>query len=155
MKTITVGFSHSTNLFSKLIMLVTRSQISHAYIRLSEDKVYEASGLSVNEQVYEYFLTYETVVKEIQVELTDEQFAKGEAFRLASLGKPYSVGEVFGFAWILLMKSLGRKVANPFKGGTTSYVCSELVMNYIGMDDSAENMTPEDVYKLLMSNQPA
>ena len=153
MKTIIIGFSHSNNLFSKLIMAVTRSNISHAYIRLNETDVFQASGLSVNEQVYEYFLTYETVVKEFQIQISDEQFAAGEAFRLASLGKPYSMKEVFGFGWVMFMRMFGKKVANPGKDGDHAYVCSKLVCIYAGIPDVGENLTPDDLYNILQSNQ--
>lgn len=150
MKTVTIGFSHSNNLFSKLIMAVTRSNISHTYIRLTPDTVYQASGLSVNEQVYEYLLTYETVIKEFQVSVTDEQFAAGEAFRIASLGKPYSMKEVLGFGWVMFMKTFfNKKVANPGKDGDHAYVCSKIVCLYAGMPDTDENLTPEDIYSLL------
>jgi len=149
MKTVTVGFSHSTNAFSRLIMWMTNSTISHTYIRLSDTIVYQASGLSVNETTYEDFLSYETVVKEMQVSISDEQFVKGEAFRLASLGKPYSLKEILGFALVLLMKRFGKKVANPLKDGDHAYVCVKLVATYIGADDSGENMSPEDLYEKL------
>jgi hypothetical protein len=149
MKTITVGFSHSNNLFSKLIMWVTRSKISHTYVRLDADTVYQASGVSVNEQTYEYFKTYEAVIKEVQIQISDEQFAAGEKFRIESLGKPYSMQEIFGFAWVLFMKSLRKKVANPFKDGDHAYVCSKLVCVYAGIADAGENITPEDLAELL------
>jgi hypothetical protein len=156
MKTITIGFSHSNNLFSKIIMAVTRSSISHTYIRLNATDVFQASGLYVNEMVYEYFLTLETVVKEVQIQVTDEQFAAGEAFRLACLGKPYSMKEVFGFGWVMLMRSLfNKKVSNPGKDGDSAYVCSKLVCLYAGIPDAGENLTPDDLYLMLGSNQTA
>lgn len=149
MKTITIGFSHSTNLFSKLIMWATNSKISHTYIRLDQNTVYQASGLSVNEMTYEYFLTFETVIREKQVQITDEQFAAGEEFRIASLGKPYSMREIFGFAWVLLMKGFGKKVSNPLRDGDNAYVCVSLVCKYAGIDDSGENLTPEDLAEIV------
>jgi len=154
MKTITIGFSHSNNLFSKLIMWATKSNISHTYIRLDTTIVYQASGLSVNETTYEDFLSYETVIQEIPVEVSDEQFALGEQFRLQSLGKPYSVKEVIGFAWVLFMKIFGRKVSNPLKDGNSAYVCSKLVCDYAGINDAGENLDPDDVYNLV-SKKPS
>ena len=151
MNKIIVGFSHSTNIFSRLIMWATKSKISHTYIILPNSIVYQASGLKVNEVSYEYFLTYETVIKEIEIELTDEQFAKGEQFRIKSLGKPYSIREILGFSWILFMKSLGKKVTNPFKDGDKAYVCVKLVADYIDVNDLDENLTPDDLYQLLMN----
>lgn len=153
MKTITVGFSHSNNLFSKLIMWATKSNISHTYIKLGDGIIYQASGLSVNEQTDEDFLTYETVIEEMQVQVSDDQFAAGEKFRVASLGKPYSIKEVLGFVWVMFMKCFGKEVANPLKDGGSAYVCSKLVCNYIGIDDSLENLTPEDVHDILVCNK--
>ena len=134
-------------------MAVTHSNISHTYVRLDGATVFQASGLTVNEQVYEYFITYETVVKEFQMQITDEQFAAGEVFRIASLGKPYSMKEVFGFGWVMLMKTLGKKVANPGRDGNHAYVCSKLMCDYAGIDDKDENLTPDDLYEILANNK--
>jgi hypothetical protein len=142
---VTVGFSHANNLFSKLIMWLTNSAISHCYVRLPNDIVFQASGLTVNEQAYEYFITYETVLREVQVELTDEQFAAAEKFRLESLGKPYSMAELIGFIPILLLRKVGIKLKNPLSDGSKAYVCVKLVAQYIGVNDKAENMYPQDL----------
>jgi hypothetical protein len=131
-------------------MWATRSRVSHTYIRLDDKTVYQASGLTVNETTYECFLALETVIKEIGVEVSDEQFVKSEQFRLSTLGKPYSFCEIVGFVWVLFMKALGKKVVNPFCDGSRGYVCVKVVMDYLGMDDSGENIDPDDLYKTLV-----
>ena len=149
MKTVIAGFSHSNNIFSKLIMWMTNSNISHAYVRI-DDIVFQASGLYVNEEAYEYFLTFETVVKEIPVQLTDEQFEQSEILRKQSFGKPYSISEVIGFIWIIFVKKVFNKdVANPFRDGNKAYVCCKLVADYCHIDDVKENMTPVDLFNIL------
>lgn len=153
MKTVTIGFSHADSWFSRLIMRATRSKISHTYIRRSDNLVYQASGLRVNEESYDTFLSYETVVKEIEIDITDEQFERGEKFRKESLGLPYSMREICGFSWVLFMRSMGKKVPNPFKDGDRAYVCVSLVAEYIGLDDSSENITPDDLYQILVNKQ--
>ena len=149
MKTIIVGFSHSDNIFSKLIMWITKSNISHAYIRL-DNIVFQASGLRVFEESYESFLTYETIIKEIPITMTDEQFGKAEAFRKSALGKPYSIQEVFGFVCVMFMKNIFNiTISNPFKDDDSKFVCSELAAKYLGIDDSKENITPCGLLKIL------
>lgn len=152
MKTITIGFSHANNLFSKIIMWITKSNISHTYIKLDNGDIFQASGLMVNEMTSECFLSIETVIKEFQIQLTDEQYAWSEAFRISSLGKPYSIWEILGFGWVLLMRRFGRNVSNPFKDGTKAYVCVKLVADYAWLSDSGENLTPIDLYNLLNSS---
>jgi hypothetical protein len=154
MKTVTIGFSHANSAFSRLIMWATRSKVSHTYVRCPSNLVYQASGLRVNEESYDTFLSYETVIKEIDIEITDEQFERGEKFRKQSLGKPYSLREILGFSWVLLMRGIGIKVPNPFKDGDQAYVCVSLVCEYLGLDDSGENITPDDLYQLLVNNKP-
>jgi hypothetical protein len=148
MKTITVGFSKTNALLSRLIMWATKSNVSHTYIR-DGNIIFQASGLKVNEMTLRYFLTFETIVKELEIEVTDEQYQKGEEFRLATLGKPYSVQELLGFVWVLFMKAQGKKVANPLKDGRGAYICSKLVMAYLGMDVSEENVDPDELMNLL------
>ena len=149
MRTVIAGFSHSTNIFSKLIMRITNSNISHAYIRL-DNIVFQASGLFVNEHSWEYFLTYEVIIKEIPISMTDEQFEKAEAFRKSALGKPYSIREVFGFVWVMFMKNILKiTVSNPFKDNDKGFVCSELAAKYLGIEDSAENITPNELLEIL------
>jgi hypothetical protein len=129
-------------------MGLTNSNISHAYVRLGE-KVFQASGLRVNEEFYEDFLTYETVIKEVPFQMTDEQFLKAEEFRIAQLGKPYSIGEVFGFLWVLVMRRFGLNVANPLRDGNKAYVCSKLVACYLGIDDASESLSPVDLLAIV------
>ena len=149
MRTVVAGFSHSTNIFSKLIMRITNSNISHAYIRL-DNIVFQASGLFVNEHSWEYFLTYEVIIKEIPVIMTDEQFEKAEAFRKSALGKPYSIREVIGFVWVMFMKNIfNTKVSNPFKDDEKGFVCSELAARYLGIENEEENITPCGLLEIL------
>jgi hypothetical protein len=149
MKTIILGFSQSSTIFSSIIKWATNSQVNHAYVRLDGNIVCQASGLFVNEQTYESFLSIEVPIKEFSLQITDEQFAAAEKFRLDSLGKPYSVREILGFGWVLLMRRFGKKVANPFKDGDHAYVCSKFAALYAGIPDSDENLTPEDLMEIL------
>lgn len=150
MKTITVGFSkHPGSLFSKLIMFVTKSTISHTYIKLSvpeynEFVVFQASGLTVNYTNYSVFTKKAVVIEEYEIEVDDFTFAMGEKLRVTEVGKPYSMKEIFGLLWVLFMRNLGRKITNPFRDGSNSYICVELAMICAGLSKDSENVTTED-----------
>ncbi len=132
-------------------MWATRSKISHTYIR-SGNIVNQASGLEVNQVGYDYFLTYSDVVDELEIQITDEQYEAGQEFLRKSLGKPYSMLQLFGFGWVMINRSFGRKVHNPASNGDHSYICVELVARYLGIPD-AEDLTPEDLYEMLTLSQ--
>lgn len=149
MKKVIVGFSTHPGAFSKLIRFITNSKVSHTYIRIpvleyNEDMVFQASGLSVNYTNYKVFQTKCKVIEEYEITVDDETHALGEMMRVMEAGKPYSVKELIGLLWVLMMRGFGYKVQNPFRDGSTSYICVELVMICVGLRHDSENITQED-----------
>jgi hypothetical protein len=88
------------------------------------------------------------VVAEVEVELTDEQWAEAEKVRVYECGKTYSYSQLIGYAWVLLGRGLGKKWSNPLADGKHGYVCVELVCRCLGIGD-AESMTPQDLLEHL------
>jgi hypothetical protein len=153
MAKIIVGFSTSTHLLSKFIRFMTNAPFSHAYIRVPVPEfntsiVFQASGLSVNYTNYEYFLTSNTVVEEMEIEVSDEQAKIAESLRVTECGKPYSLKELFGFSWIMFLRIFHKKVGNPFYDGNSGYICVELISKSLGIQDKS-TLTPIDLYNIL------
>jgi len=153
MRTITVGFSQSYKIGSKLIRLCTKSKISHCYLRIDYPKyvttvVYHASGISVNFENYTHFLTHSNVVDEITIQVSEDDFETGVKFQLQEVGKPYAIRQLLGYSFVLIGKIFNMKIKNPLANGTKSYVCSELVMKFLNMEES-ENLTPDELYQII------
>jgi hypothetical protein len=150
MKKIIVGFSHHPgSIFSWLIRTATKSEVSHAYIRIpveeyKQDVIFQASGLTVNYCNGEVFLKKNGVVEEYVIEISNEQAIENERSRITECGKPYSMNQIYGCLWVLAMRQIGKRVPNPFSDGMHSYVCVEITADQVGIADG-ESMTPEDM----------
>ena len=149
MKKVIVGFSSHPSLFSRAIKFVTNSKVSHVYIRIpipeyNENMVFQASGLAVNYCNYNLFIKSNTVHEEYEIEIDDETAALGEMMRIIEAGKPYSMKEILGLAWVLAMRGLGVRISNPFRDGSQSFICVELAMLSLGQGKDSENTTPEE-----------
>jgi len=155
---VTIGFSRSKKIMSKLIRWFTTSGVSHVYIKRSTPHVdpnfivYQASGLLVNVENYDHFLTHAEPIKEFEMVLSDDKYAEAEAFLLRELGKPYSILQLLGMLWVILCRRFGARVKNPFRDGDHSYICVELVAKLLGIQ-GAEEMTPQDLLELLEAHQ--
>lgn len=152
MKTVIVGFSSHPGIFSTLIKFFTNSRVSHTYIKLpipeyNEFMVFQASGLSVNYTNYEVFRKKSKVIEEYMVEVSDDEAKLGELLRIMESGKPYGIKEIWGLLWVLANRGMGRKVNNPFRDGSSSYICVELAMVSVGLPHDSENITQEDFRK--------
>lgn len=149
MKTVIVGFSSHPGLFSSAIKFVTNSEVSHTYIRIpvpeyNDSMIFQASGLTVNYTNFNVFKEKSTVIEEYEIEVSEDIFAFGEMLRVMEAGKPYGMKEIFGLLWVLAMRGFGVKVKNPFRDGSSSYICVELVMMCVGLEADSENITQED-----------
>lgn len=156
MKTLIIGFSYHVgfNPFSTLIRIVTagvnwKKVVSHVYLRIpvpeyNQNVIFQASGLQVNYENYSQFLSHSRVVEEYSIEISDEQAQAIERFRVTEVGKPYSVKEVVGYGWILLMRKFGFDVKNPWYQGNSAYVCENIIADILDLDEEA-TMTPEDL----------
>ena len=156
MKTIRVGFSRHGGAFSFIIMKATASDISHTYIRLptdcGEDLIFQAAGLAVNYCNQKTFEAKSTVVEEYDIDISDEQWDLARKLMVTEVGKPYSLEQIFGFVLIIAAHAMGKHILNPFSNNKKSYVCVELVMDFIGLDRNAESWSPEDLRRWCEKN---
>lgn len=148
MKSLRVGFSRHSGLFSYTIMRATNSDVSHTYLRIpteyNEDVIFQASGFKVNYCNGTVFARNNTIVEEYDVEVSDEQWAIAEKFRVTEVGKPYSMKQILGFAVIIGMHAMGKYTINPLGDDSDTYICTEVVARCIGLDKS-ESWSPEDL----------
>ena len=159
-----IGFSTSSHLFSKLIRILTKSKASHAYFRFgidNEEVVCHANGTGVNFDYYKTFIKKNSVVKEYELLLTQENEKKVIAYVISQLDKPYDKLAVVGFAWVLINKAFGRKIKNPIRN-KSAYFCSELtlealkIVNFKGLDSlDRETTTPEDLMEFMDKSSEA
>ena len=133
------------------ICWVTKSHVSHCFIVLPVDNtklIYQASGLSVNYENIDTFLSIENPIELYEFSLTEEQANKNKLFRITTVGKPYSWQELIGYLWVLLARKFGKKVRNPLSGGSTSYVCVDIAAAHLPIDPELlgdGSWTPEDL----------
>lgn len=144
-----IGFSTSSAILARLIRFVTRSGVSHVYVRIpvpnhAQNLIFQASGLAVNLEAEIFFLEKARVVKEFPMILTPEKSAKLESMVLNRLGAPYSCKALVGMLCVLACRTFGKKIKNPFRDGDHSYVCVELAANLLDIE-GAEEMTPQDL----------
>jgi len=93
-----------------------------------------------------------TVIEEINIEVSDEQYKQAEMFRVFQCGKPYGILEILGFCWVILGRKFNKHWPNPFNDGIDSYVCSSVVCRQIGLLDDA-TITPADLYEILKKSE--
>lgn len=156
MRKLKIGFSSNKKLSSLIIRKLTGSSVSHCYVRIPVPEmgtsvVFHAQGFNLHYIQYDYFLSHgNKVVEEVDIELTEEEWAKAEMFRVYECGKKYSYSQLMGYGWVLLGKALGRKWSNPFADGSHGYVCVEVVCQMLGISDG-ESMTPQELLEHLTS----
>lgn len=154
MKSVYVGFSTNQKPLARLIRWATRSSVSHVYFRVptysitGRSWIFQASGFAVNLEGDQHFSGHANVVREFEVDLTEEQFTELELYMLDSVAKPYSVAQLAGMCWVLLGRTFGAKFKNPFADGSHSYVCVELIARILRIPGS-EDLTPEDLLDFL------
>jgi len=140
-----IGFSApkgNFKIFASLIKWVEARPYDHTYIRLPEPMdneyvIFQASKQMVNIFNKDIFSTSNTVFKEYEIEVTDEQYIVLWQFVRANLGIPYSLKEDFG---ILLMKVFHLK-NQPFNEGMSAQFCSKLaaiVCKMLGIEVPAD-----------------
>lgn len=164
MKRIYVGFSRPNKWkpFSWLIQTAYGINYDHVYVRFHEDTydrdiIYQASSTMVNFMSTSVFNANNVVVAEVPLDISDDNYLKMVQFCIDNAGVPYGIKEIFGLAYVRVCYWLGKTVKNPFIDNGSTYVCSELVSTIIldfaniKLDKDPEDMTPLDVYNLIMS----
>lgn len=130
MKKLRIAFSKARSklaILSYLIRLVEKVKFSHALLRwhsetLKQDLVYQAShGMSHFLSGTRFDIGAETIA-EYEIELTEEQHIKVMQKCVELAGIKYGYFQLAGMAFERLT---GLK--HPFRDGSKTYVCSELV----------------------------
>lgn len=166
MATIKVGFSRPRKWwkpFSLLIRLFTWAPYSHTYIRFYSSKydrwlVYQASNLIVNFVGPKAWEEEAFVVREFDLEVSDETVTKVVSYAIDNAGQPYDLMSVFGIATVKIASLFGRRIANPLGNGR-GFFCSELVgeilVEIVGekIREDLAIITPRDIYEYLESMQ--
>lgn len=164
MNIIYVGFSKpkSWKIFAQLIMFGYGIPYDHVYIRyfskeMNNWMIFQASKTNVNMMSQATLEQDNFIVKEFEVQLTNENMAAMQEFASSSLGRPYGIKECFGLAWVRVCALFGKVVSNPFKFTGSTYVCSELAgyvcEQFAGMDVDIDpaNINPKEMYDYLSS----
>lgn len=162
MNTIYVGFSKpkTWKVFAQLIMFGYGIPYDHVYIRVFSKEmnrwmIFQASKTLVNMMTQDTLEADNIIVKEFQVQLSDDELAAMLQFAADSLGKPYGIKECIGLAWVRICATFGKVVNNPFKFTGSTYVCSELAGyvcdKFAGMDIDVDpaNINPKEMYNYL------
>jgi hypothetical protein len=163
MRLVKVGFSRPRawfKPFSWAIRLVDWTPYSHVYVSFysaTYDRrlVYQASSVMVNFFGPEAWAEEAVVVREFDLEISDEAYRRFMQFAIDNAGLPYDLASVFGLAWVKLMAVFGKKVGNPLGNRKGAFFCSKLVASI--MEDAfgddlpgfPEDMTPRDIYEYL------
>jgi hypothetical protein len=160
MQKIKIGFSKPNKtkkfpIYSWLIRLAQGwSDFSHVYteIEIKEGAaIFQASGISVNQESKKKFLTHAEIVVDFEFEISEESFEKLKQFFFDRLGLPYSIKQVFG----MLLFHLGIKT-KIFMDRDLAYVCSELVAEsmekFVGFKFSKplDLIEPIDIYNKII-----
>jgi hypothetical protein len=162
MKNIIVGFScpKKWKPFAWAIMKTLNTSYDHVYMKFhsatySRDIIYQASSVMVNFMGPDVFDSNNNIVKEFSLSISDDNYIKLMQFCIDNAGKPYSIKEILGIFLVIIAKRLGKTISNPFKEGTSQFVCSTLgsyiIEDFanIALPEDYETMSPKDLYILL------
>ena len=144
---VTVGFSTSSGLVSRLVRWVTRSKASHSWICLEVyglSVIVHASLGGVRMLPRDRFEHGNTIVGEYRVK---PDVSEGVNHTLSFLGEKYDYLGLFGFLKVELWKRwFHKKVRNPW-ASAKSLVCSELIVHlaHAGKIPEWEGFDPESV----------
>lgn len=164
MDKITVGFSRpkTFKLFAWVIMKTYNIPYDHVYVKFhsesyDRDIIYQASNLMVNFMSPVVFESANVIVDEFEIDILEENKLKMIQFAIDNAGKPYGFMEAVGLGLVRLCELFGKKIKNPFGGGTQNYVCSVIagyiLEQYAGaqIPGDFENVSPPIMYNYLMS----
>lgn len=154
-----IGLSGPTSKFAPFawaIKAVEKRPYDHVYVRFQEPMnnqwmIFQASKAMVNMFSVPWFLHSNEIIKEYEIECTEDQHRELWQFAMNNLGVPYSVKQIIG---IFLRKLFHVKQAFP--DGAAAEVCAELVARaciMLGMNpaEDPDVITPSDIDEFLGS----
>lgn len=163
MRTIIIGFSKSKKFLpvaSLAIRAYQNTPFSHVYIRLPwkgrlpSDKILHASeGLIQNMSGTQFDKKHE-VVKEFELQVSDEVHKKLVHQMHELAGDNYSIMQNIGIIIVDIARFFKIRMTNPFKSG---WNCSEFVMEIIDelfpnhfKDLHPNTVTPKEIYQIML-----
>lgn len=161
---IRIGFStNKTNPLSSFIRWVTKSQYSHCFLIVEDaffgvDMALEADQYGFRLVPLEQFAKQHDIMLVVSpVAPIDEGVKKAATW----LGESYDFTGLFGMAFVLLGRWLGRKWRNPLRAAHAMF-CSEAIVyvlraaNYPGAADlTPSDTSPEDLAEFLARSSPS
>jgi len=157
MKLVTVGFSHSTKAFAPFSWgLKAWDQVpySHVYFKFHSDKydvdlIYQASSTMLNYMSEDIFLGFNAVVKEIQIEVTDEQYYKLMKKCMECAGLKYGTLQIVGILISDVTKIDRNIFSDPEKYHCSEWVAEQLEQLGYNFNKPLDLVKPIDIYKVL------
>lgn len=165
MEKIIVGFSKPKKWkpFAWIIMKFYDIPYDHVYIKFWSSKfqrnvIYQASQLMVNFMGEKFFESENDVIKEFELDITDEDRTSMIQFAMDEAGKPYGMLNALGLAIVGIFDRLGKKIKNPLGDGEKTYICCELVADILDRYTSVKNIdsdtvNPKELYNILLNLQ--
>lgn len=158
MKTVIIGCSKNNLIGSKLIRWWIGTEYSHVYAvwNLSQqdrDILYQASHGDVNLISYDNFKRKNVVVKEFELQFSDEQFRKFSTKCIDLAGQPYSKLQLLQIFLSDISKS--RLSFRDQRGYICSELMAEMLEDFFGakFDKPRHLITPRDIVEYLSSQQ--
>lgn len=156
---INVGFSKTNSIFSKLIMVFMKSDISHCYIRIEDSVlgvpvVIHSDFIGVVIEHADIFDKKNIAIEEY--EINSEHLDDSIKSNLRFLGQGYDWMALFGWAWTIIFKRwVKRKIKNitvdPIKLICVDFVLH--VLNEAGLTTIPYGfLTPKDLRMWMMEN---
>jgi len=155
MANITIGFSTSNAIVSKVIRWFTKSKASHAYIAFDDRDlgrriVMEASLYGYKLVQHEHWSKKNKVVKEFTCK---KRLTESLKYMAGELGKDYDFWSAFGLA---ARRWVGKWYKNPFRDPKKLH-CSEAMVLFLqqaglALDLDPESTTPEDLLQYCLQN---
>lgn len=153
---ITIGFSTTDKLISRIIRWATNSPVSHTFVLFDVygiPMVLEAAFEETRLKPYAYFTNGNNIVATFDVVCSDEAIK----MLLLNLSTPYDFGGLFGFFFVQVGRFLRQKWHNPWDNRQALF-CSELItgwlkaQNYPGSEElEPKSTSPNDLLILLSS----
>lgn len=121
--------------------------------------IYQASHTFVNFYGQAAFDAEAIVLKEFDVEISDETKTKIMQFAIENAGVKYDIKTVMGIAVVKIAALFGRNIKNPM-GNSAGFFCAEIValilIEIMGKDLKGDpsTMTPKVIFGYLESSIP-
>lgn len=157
MKTIIVGFSHSTKAFAPFSLGLRAWDgvpYSHVYFKFHSDKydvdlIYQASSTMLNYMSEDIFLSFNELVKEIEIQVTDEQYHKLMKKCMECAGLQYGTLQIVGVLVADVLKIDRNIFSDPEKYHCSEWVAEELEELGYKFNKPTDLVKPIDIYKVL------